>query len=452
MECYIYPAGGHGRTLGSMINFLDSSMKVNFIDDAYDEISLDKQAKVIKESGSEVLLALEKRNPNSKNILQHLKNNLDSCGIKNYKNKMLWYSTCVVEKCKRKIEENQWNTKDIIGVGVYNLGGEKHLGYVDAELKKNGFKILYLCSNDISYQKYSQKDGDDSYAIPLPIEYFDLVDFIWGLYMTTPLLNRNPKVKYFYQPHGIADMAEGILRFGGVEEMMEIMRFPDFIFTTTKREFEILTQVFSDYHLHSNIIKAGYPAFEITLKEYQETQDEVKDSVLVAMPNESDLPDIQEGIELLLKNGIKVIFRPGFGWKKRVVDEFISLYSGWLNFSVDVGERISTQSYLKSFAVVISASSVGYTFPMTTLCPAILFFKNESIINRNYCGFGYFDSRLHLYAKDAKGLLENALKIQKNYKNYQKKILEYRENEVYHFNQSSSFIAQTLKEIWSKER
>ena len=57
MECYIYPAGGHGRTLGSMINFLDSSMKVNFIDDAYDEISLDKQAKVIKESGSEVLLA-----------------------------------------------------------------------------------------------------------------------------------------------------------------------------------------------------------------------------------------------------------------------------------------------------------------------------------------------------------------------------------------------------------
>ena len=130
-----------------------------------------------------------------------------------------------------------------------------------------------------------------------------------------------------------------------------------------------------------------------------------------------DLPDIQEGIELLLKNGIKVIFRPGFGWKKRVVDEFISLYSGWLNFSIDVGERISTQSYLKSFAVVISASSVGYTFPMTTLCPAILFFKNESIMNRNYCGFGYFDSRLHLYAKDAKGLLENALKIQKNYKN-----------------------------------
>lgn len=452
MEYYIYPAGGHGRTLGSMICFLDSLAKVNFIDDAYEEISLEKQAKAIKESGSEVLLALEKRNPNSKNILQNLKKNLDSYGIKNYKNKMLWYSTCVVEECRKKINENQWNPENIIGIGVYNLGGEKHLGYIDKELKKKGFKVLYLCSNDISYQKYSQQDGEDSYAIPLPIEYFDLVDFIWGLYMTTPLLNRNPKVKYFYQPHGIADMAEGILRFGGVEEMMEIMRAPDFIFTTTKREFEILTQVFADYHLHPKIIKAGYPAFEITLKEYQESQEVVKDSVLVAMHDESDLPDIQESISLLLEKGIKVIFRPGFGWKKKAVDGFISLYSGYSNFSVDAGERISNQSYLKSFAVVISASSVGYTFPMTTLCPAILFFKDASVMERNYRGFGYFDSCLHLYAKDASGLLENVLKVQAHHKDYQKKILEYREKEVYHFNQSSAFIAQTLKEIWNEGR
>ena len=447
MEYYIYPAGGHGKTLCSMINFLDSSVKINFIDDAYDEISLKKQAEAILKSGSEVLLALEKRNPNSKNILNHLKENLKFYGIKKYKNKMLWYSNCVVEKCKKRINENRWNSKNIIGIGVYNLGGEKHLGYIDKELKEKGFKILYLCSNDISYCKYSQYDGEDSYAIPLPIEYFDLVDFIWGLYMTTPLLNRNPKVKYFYQPHGIADMAEGILRFGGVEEMMEILRFPDYIFTTTKSEFEILTQVFSDYHLRSNIIKAGYPAFEITLKEYQEEGN--KDSVLVAMPDESDLSDIKEGINLLLKNNIKVIFRPGFGWKKSVVDEFIEFYNGWSNFSVDCGERISTRSYQRSFAVIVSASSVGYTFPMTTLCPAILFFKDKDIIDRNYNGFKYFNSHLHLCANDPNELLGHILNVKNCYKDYQKKILEYRETEVYHFNQSSAFIAQVLREIWS---
>lgn len=450
MRYFIYPKGGHGRTLGEMVKFLERSAEITFIDDYYPEISLKQQKDEILRSGDKVLLALEQKNPYSRVIMQKLIANLKEEKIKNYTKAVLWYSSKIVEFARKEVCKRGWKKENTIAVGVYNLGGEKHLGFIDEALKAQGFNVVYLCSNDVSFWKYSKKDSKNSLAIPLVVEHFDLVDFVWAIYMTTPLNYKNPNVKYFYQPHGIAECLRNILRFGGIEETMEIIRHADYVVLPTKLEMEILRKSLEDYCLDKiSLIDGGYPAFEV-VESYGEQEGALelpRDSVLVAMPDESDLPDIKEGVKLLLKHSIKVIFRPGYGWKKQVVDDFIAYFSNNSLFGVDCGEQISIESYKRSFVAVVSASSVGYTFPLITGCPAILYFKDKSIINSSYQGYSYFNSILHDFAYSANSLLESVLRT-KNFKEYNKKqILNYKNQQVFHLGNASLEIAKKVKAI-----
>ncbi|MBD5165442.1 hypothetical protein [Helicobacter sp.] len=447
MRYFIYPRGGHGRTLGEMLKFLDSNIEICFIDDSYAEISLESCKNEILSSGDKVLLALEQKNPYSRVIMQQLIKNLKESKITNYQKSVLYYSTRIVGIAKQETLRRGWKVKNTIAIGVYNLGGEKHLGFIDEALKNHGFHILYLCSNDVSYHKCRKKDSDNSLAIPLVVEHFDLVDFVWALYMTTPCNFKNPKVKYFYQPHGIADCLENILRFGGIEETMEIVRHADYIVVPTRLEAEILKKSLEYYCLDKELIEGGYPAFEVVNKEIINNKNLTRDSVLIAMHDESDLSDIQEGVKLLLENSIKVIFRPGYGWRKQAIDEFSARFSSNPCFSIDEGEKISADSYNKSFCAVVSASSVGYTFPLTTFCKAILYFEDKSIIDSNCLGYRYFNPILHDYAYNPQSLLQAVERARDLQVKYQSIIQEYKIQQVFHLGNASEVIAKKIKAI-----
>lgn len=452
MRYFIYPKGGHGRTLAEMIKFLDQSVEIAFIDDYYAEISLKAQKEEILKSGDKVLLALEQKNPYSRVIMQKLIANLKEAKITNYAKAVLWYSSKIVEFAREKVLQKGWIRENTLAVGVYNHAGEKHLGFVDEELKKQSFNVLYLCSNDVAYQRYSKKDSNNSLAIPLVIEHFDLVDFVWGIYMTTPLNYKNPSVKYFYQPHGIADFLENILRFGGVEETMEIIRHADYVVAPTKLEVEILKKALQEYCLESKVrvLEGGYPAFEVVREQILESKNEVlRDSLLVAVSDEEDLLAIKEGIALLLEKGIKVIFRPRPYWNKTAVDNFQNDFLAYSNFSLDNADKIQASSYQKSFAVLTTASSVGYTFPLTTFCPAILYFKDRTKLDSNFYGYAYFNSILHKRASTPLELLEatqDLACVQKN-----QAIMEYKNAQVFHLGSASLEIAKSIKAIHKED-
>ncbi|MDD6055305.1 MAG: hypothetical protein SOW25_02985 [Helicobacter sp.] len=446
MQYYIYPKGGHGRTLGEMIKFLDSSVDIKFIDDYYKDISLQTQKEEILKSGAKVLLALEQKNPYSRVIMQTLVKNLKGCGISNYENNMLWYSSQIVKKTREILAKQGWSAENTIGVGVYNHAGEKHLGFVDSELKKQGFNVLYLCSNDVSYQIYRQKDADNSLAIPLVVEHYDLVDYIFAIYMTTPLNYKNPKVKYFYQPHGIADMCEGIIRFGGINESMEILRHTDYIMAPTKKEVAIIKDALSEYGCKAEVLSVGYPAFEIVENQLESCKEYKRDSLFIAVSDESDLEAIKDGVRLLLDNKIKVIFRPRPYFKKQVVDEFIDYFKDSSYFSLDLESKISAHSYKASFAVVTTASSVGYTYPLTTFCPAILYFSDVSKKECKWRQYAYFDSNLHLFASKPQELLEAAVYARNNVAKNKEIIEKYKKEQVFNLGSASKIAAKMVKE------
>lgn len=103
MRYFIYPKGGHGRTLAEMIKFLDHSVEIAFIDDYYAEISLKAQKEEILRSGDKVLLALEQKNPYSRVVMQKLIANLKEAKIANYAKAVLWYSSKIVEFAREKV-------------------------------------------------------------------------------------------------------------------------------------------------------------------------------------------------------------------------------------------------------------------------------------------------------------------------------------------------------------
>ena len=198
------------------------------------------------------------------------------------------------------------------------------------------------------------------------------------------------------------------------------------------------------------VLEGGYPAFEVVREQMLESKNEVlRDSLLVAVSDEEDLLAIKEGIALLLEKGIKVIFRPRPYWNKTAVDNFQNDFLAYSNFSLDNADKIQASSYQKSFAVLTTASSVGYTFPLTTFCPAILYFKDRTKLDSNFYGYAYFNPILHKKASTPLELLEVVSKLVYDQKSQE--IMEYKNAQVFHLGSASLEIAKSIKAIHKED-
>lgn len=114
----------------------------------------------------------------------------------------------------------------------------------------------------------------------------------------------------------------------------------------------------------------------------------------------------------------------------------------------DTSNRLSAEKMGECLCLIGDYSSLVYTFPLTTLKPAILIGSDNQ---NTYKEISFYNPKLHFYARNVKECLESIEQI-KNEDKAQRalRIKEYREKEVFNLGCSSAFIADFIAKKMKK--
>ncbi|WDL71882.1 hypothetical protein [Helicobacter winghamensis] len=452
MHYYIYPAGRTGRTLGKMLDYCEMNATYSFIDDSKKGITLKEQASRIKsqleKNEAEIVIALTQGIAITQSRMAKLIKNLKTLEINRYFGNE-FIQKIILRVCqKAQIEVQRLSSRGgghlLVGVILYGLGDEKHLGNVDYELLKRDCKIVYL---DHSGEEFSRAINPNAIVVPFVMDYLKDADFVKYIFSTVSTYSRNANQVYLVQHHSYASVLEALM-----EEKLDYYKAVlkdkiDYLFATSHKtqkatEF-LINRVCEDKK--PNVLLSGYAAFDVE----NEVKENLRDKVLVALHDESEVLEIKESLLELLGLGFKVALRYRYEWRGEI-QKFIETIKDNSNFFICHNNENFKNLSSESFTVITSASSVAYTFPIKHLCPAILYFKDENTFEKNIGGIGFFDDRIHFKASNSS---EIVLRVrQTKDKDLSKKILKYRDEEVFNFKNASEVIADNIMQIINKEK
>ena len=451
MHYYIYPAGRTGRTLGKMLDYCQINATYSFIDDNKQGITLKEQSLNIKKqlanNEAEIVLALTQGIVITQSRMEKLIKNLRELGINRYlENEFI--QQIILRVCqKAQIEVQRLISRGghlLVGVILYGLGEEKHLGNVDYELLKRDCKIVYL---DHSGEEFSRALNANAIVVPFIMDYLKDVYFLKYIFSTVSTYSRNANQVYFVQHHSYASVLEALMEEKLDYYQMVLKDKIDYLFATsyqTQQAVKFLTKEFCE-EKEPNLLLSGYAAFDVE----EEIGENLRDIVLIALHDESEVLEIKECILELLELDFKVALRYRYEWSGEI-QKFIKTMKNHPNLLISYNNASFKDYSDRSFVVVTSASSVAYTFPIKHLCPAILYFKDKNIFDKNIGGIRFFEDRIHLKASSGAEIILQ-VKMAKD-KELLEKILKYRKEEVVNFKQASEVIADSIVQIIHKER
>ena len=190
-----------------------------------------------------------------------------------------------------------------------------------------------------------------------------------------------------------------------------------------------------------DIVKCGYLGFDNIVEDLDEIEVR-RDSVLFAPYNKGEMEAMKEYVEFVLRK-YKVIFRFREDFKEDG-EEFCRNFAKFKNFYIDNGSGIALKTYKRAFCMICAATSSKNTFPMLSLCPVIVL---PHTLGPN---FGVdVDISIGINCKEwisAKEILRIIDEVYKNLPVWNKKILKYREENIYNFGKASESLADYLME------
>ncbi|MDD6056327.1 MAG: hypothetical protein PUB96_07290 [Helicobacteraceae bacterium] len=330
----------------------------------------------------------------------------------------------------------------VVGISIYGLGNEKHMGVVDYELFKLGVKVVYLNNTGQKIKRTFNKE--QAVEVPLPMDYYKYIDFIKYIFSTASTYSRNDKQVFFVHHHSYSGLlessADGVLEY--IKNIYN--KNIDYLFLANKKCTKASIEILKEIENPPILLESGYAAFDVenTLEEC------ARDSVLVALHDFWEFLEIKEAVVELLEKGINIVVRYRFGWGEAFLKEHILPLEIYKNCKIIKDNDGYKEAVQRSFTLITSASSLAYTFPLKTLCPAILYFKDKEKFKRNICGIYFYDDNLHLKASNSKEIVESILKIKEQNKSlWSDRILKHRQNEVFNYKKASIYMAQKMVEI-----
>ena len=457
MHYYIYPKGRIGKTLGKMFEFLEMHDSYSFVDDYQEGITLNEQAcdikNKIKNGEAKVVIALSQGIVITTQRVKTLEENLQSHGINEYLGRE-FVEGIAIAVCKKaedvlvKSLSLSGGGGALIGIVLYGLGNEKHLGNIDYELMKRGARVVYLDSSGDDNVSRKYEEGR-AVVIPIPMDYFKHIYFLKYIFSTASTYTRNREQIFFVLHHSFSAVLEAYVE-NKIEYLKNVYKTKiDYLFETSRKMTKVTQFISPNKPI---LLNGGYAAFDI---ENDNEESIVKrDALLIALHDREEIDSIKEIFEQLLQKKIILFVRYRYEWGLDFL-RYLERFKKRSNFFVIETNVELNEAIKRSFAIITSASSMAYTFPLKTLCPAILYFKGKNCFMDKMAGESFYDERLHLYATNIQDLIsileEIFLKLNKNYfALWQEKILDFRRNEVYHWKNASSCIADQILKIINK--
>ncbi|MDE5591577.1 MAG: CDP-glycerol glycerophosphotransferase family protein [Helicobacter sp.] len=334
-----------------------------------------------------------------------------------------------------------------VGIQVTTFSAGKHLGEIGEFLERKNLKVVYVYYDEESYESLPPSKKSQSICFPLQSSYMGIFFNIFKFYVTCrmPLTSPSWGQKFIYVSHAYIDPIAALYqRSRPLDDswFKKKMGINGFRMMTSVSNYKILEEKFLESGYEEELVCAGYPSLDDYILEYSKVScANNPEYVLIAINDKKNLAFIKELLEVFFKDGQKAILRPHPGLLKGDYEEILQSLK-WEGFLYDTSNRLSAEKMAECLCLIGDYSSLVYTFPLTTLKPAILIgSKNQN----TYRGISFYDPILHFCAKDVAECLESINKIRNEDRSWRAlEIKKYREKEVFNLGGSSAFIADFI--------
>ncbi len=351
-----------------------------------------------------------------------------------------------------------------IGVAVTTFADNKHLGDIAKNLEAKGAKVMYVYYNEESFEKIPQSQKHKSILLPLQMSYMGNFFSIFEMFITClmPLTSPNWGSKIVYIPHAFIDpIAALVQRKRPLDDFWfkKKMGINGYRIISSLSNYKIYKDKFKECGFEEELVCGGYPSLDKNILEYeglkqqgrgQVMQDE-GGSILIAINHQESISIIKDFLLEYKSNFTpkqKVYFRPYPGnILRKESDEIAREYLQYSWFVYDTSSKLKAQIMQECCCIIGDYSSLVYTFPLTTLKPAILLCLDKSALENDYLGIRFYNPILHKMALSAKECLDRVCEVLLEDKGRRaRKIKEYREKEIFNLGKSSEFIADFILE------
>ena len=343
-----------------------------------------------------------------------------------------------------------------IGVAVTTFANNKHLGNIAKKLEEKGAKVIYVYGSQESYEKIPQAQKHKCILLPLQMSYMGNFFTIFEVFITClmPLTSPSWGNRIIYVPHAFIDpIAALIQRKRPLDDFwfQRKMGINGYRIISSLSNYRIYQDKFKEYGFEEELVCGGYPSLDANIFEYDKLKEQSGISILIAINHYESLKIIKD---FLLEYQSfharqKVYFRPHpiGNILRKESDEIAKEYAKFPWFIYDTTSKLEAQIMRECCCVIGDYSSLVYTFPLTTLKPAILLCQDKSILENNYLGIKFYNSILHKSAFSGKECLKKVQEILTEDREVRaNQIREYREKEVFNLGNSSEFIANFVLE------
>ncbi|MDY4427245.1 MAG: CDP-glycerol glycerophosphotransferase family protein [Helicobacter sp.] len=439
VKYFIYPQGANGVSIAEFIDIYYRGIKYFFIDDKDSSKSLDKSlAKIGKQ---DIVLNASSR------YYDKLANKLEENNL-NYINGIKWCGDCI----NNKITEIKRETnKQFIGIVISNQFIENHFVGIDRDLKNLGYEIIYFVFTRELYDKYIKKGL--CFFAP-----HSILEEIVGMDLMI-LANGEPtsdKVVSVDLTHGYQGMS--IIPFMQIDNffMYKALSKLNYKIAGSKRICDIDRQYFDSLGVDTKILPCGYLKLDKDSLEYEEYMKQYPPSyvideeyVIIAFTFCNDLNIYKLLIKAISKAQKKIVILPHPVFAEEILKKLEHVIKdNGIFLKKDFNSKM--EIFALSCCLITDCSSMGYTYPLTTKKPTIIFSKDRDRYFESNHSRGYFDTRIHYFCSDSEEVEIVLKEIAKNKQNYENRIVDYRKNECFHFGNSKkqllAWIDKYLKE------
>lgn len=257
-------------------------------------------------------------------------------------------------------------------------------------------------------------------------------------------------IEYVYIPHGIGSNTL-TMRKGSTDHY-------DSILATDIYQMEEYKKTDKVYHLKRKLIECGYPLLDDMIAEYKKNKKRTnkRKTIMIAPSWQKDnIIDLclDEVLASLKGKNYDIIVRPHPQHVRHMKDYFEKMKENYDGTNIIIQtDFTSTNSVYNSDILITDWSSIAQEFAFTTEKPIIYIDTPMKIMNPEYKiispnPFNLWSREVTgevVKVKDVKNIDKVIEKILKNYKRYQKKIVDLRDDSVYNLGSSASVGAEYI--------
>ena len=348
-----------------------------------------------------------------------------------------------------------------VGIAVTTFGGNKHLGDIGDILEQKRVNVVYVYYDEKEFIKAQKQTGKNSIFCPIQLSYMGSFLNLFDLFVTCrmPLTSPSWGSPTIYVSHAFIDPVAALMQRKRTLDdfwFKKKMGINGYRIVPSLSNYQIYKDKFSECGYEKELVCGGYPSLDKNILEYEQMVGGGGGNILIAINHQESILIIKEFLarcQINLKVKQKVYFRPYPGnILQEESEEIAKEYAKYSWFVYDTSKKLDVQIMQDSCCIIGDYSSLVYTFPLTTLKPAILLCRNKDDLENEYLGIKFYNPILHKVASNAKECFEKIQEIlEENQQRREENIKEYRKKEVFNSGKSSEFIAnfiiQKLEEI-----